>query len=158
MVIKRLCILVPVFAGLLFLIADCAEFSDPAISVRLALTSPVRLNQPVMASIAVDFRENAEDVGVTLLGEGSVWKIPTFKSWNIGHVASGQHIEVAAPITFTTSGYYTLIASVGTKAGTNNGTSLYLYIDKSGAVFNPTPAYGSGTPVPAAPGSRPGGQ
>ena len=77
----------------------------------------------------------------------------TIRSWDVGQVDNGEHVVVTAPITFTVPGYYNLVANVGTKAGTSNAVGLYLYIDQSGAVFNPTPVYGSGTPASAQPAS-----
>lgn len=154
MILKRLCTIMPVFAGLLLLCAGCDEFSSRDISPRLTLSSPIQLNQPVTATIAVDFRGDKDGVGIALSGYGAGWdKVSTIRSWDVGHVTNGEHVELTAPITFTAPGYYNLVASVGTKAGTNNAASLYLYVHQSGAVFNPTPVLSPATPAPAQPAS-----
>ena len=81
---------VAVSVGLLFLLAGCDEFSNRNISVRLTLSHPIRVAQPVNATIAVDFHENIQGVGIMLSGNGAGWeKAGAIKSWNVGQVTNG---------------------------------------------------------------------
>jgi hypothetical protein len=147
-------VLLSLFVVLVVLCGGCDEFSNRNISQKLTLSSPIRLNQPVTATIVADFREDTPAVGISLSGRGPNWNgARAIQSWNVGDVSKGQHVEVSTVITFTQPGYYNLVAGLGTKLGSFNSTGLYLFVNESGAVFNPTPVYGPGTPAPAQPAS-----
>jgi hypothetical protein len=121
--------------------------------VTVAVTEPIRLNQPVKVTVTIKTKEDRPEAAAGLdVSDPGVNKIEGEHNWKVSTKA-GQTYTFTSRVRFTHPGYYDLIGILAAKVGYHQQSSIIVHVTETGGEVVPpgTKFDTHGTAVPVSP-------